>query len=600
MNLDCMKNVYLPVFVFAFSLLTNRVLAQSIPSDRITDWRKAGMQGAVPNYPNVINIMSYGGDNSGSAFNDVAFQSAVAALAGGAGVIYFPTGVYLFSQPISLRDSLVIRGAGSPATQMYFDLGGNFQNIISMEGTIGTTTWNVVQTANKNDSSLTLGTAAGLAAGDWVMIADDDTSKVTSPWAYGSTGQIFRIENIAGNTIVADHILRRSYLVDSMPYIRKITPVVGAGIECMMLFRNDSTATQTYNVYTNYAVNSWVIGVESVNTNFAHVGINNSSHMLVRGNYFHHSFGYGGGGRAYGLVLQYTSGDCLVDNNIFEFLRHSMLLQLGANGNVLSYNYSKDPNWNEPPLPANSAGDAVLHGDYPYLNLFEGNIVQHIVIDNSHGKNGPYNTFFRNRAELYGVFMNSGTGVTDSVNFVDNEVTNVGPLMGNFSLAGVGHLQQGNTIKGVLTPPGSAVTGESLYLTSTPPAFWMGSLKWQPIGAPYPYNQSTNTARTRYPAQTTDCRVNPVYVSVHDIGRNDDFRVYPNPSFDRVTFEHKFSKGAVISISDVIGRQVADLEIKSGSTKATWDASQVQPGIYLYSVWVEGIAIQTGKVLITE
>lgn len=598
-----MKNIYVAILcaVLDLSFSPVKTSAQAIPADRITDWSKAGLQDTVPSYSNVINIMNYGGVNNGSASNHAAFQSAVAALGGGPGVVYFPIGTYLFTQPISLRDSLVIRGDGKDASQLFFNLGGAFQNMITIEGSIGTTNWNVTQSVNKNDSAIVVNTTTGLAAGDWVMIADDDTGKVTSPWAYGVTGQIFRVESIAGNTLVADQILRRNYPVDSMPYIRKITPVQGAGIECLLLMRNDSTAAQTYNVYTNYAVNSWVVGVESVNTNFAHIGLNASSHMLIRGNYLHHSFGYGGGGRAYGVVLQYTTGDCLIDNNSFEFLRHSMLLQLGANGNVLSYNYSTSPNWLEPPLPANSAGDAVLHGDYPYLNLFEGNVVQHIVIDNSHGKNGPYNTFFRNRAQLYGIFMNSGTGVTDSVNFVGNEVTNTGPLMGNFSLAGTGHLQQGNTIKGVLTPAGSTVTEHSLYLNSAP-AFWAGNLPWPHIGTPFPYNQSTNTAQSRFPivAMRTDCRLNPVYVGIDEVGGVERFKVYPNPANGHVTFELDAQNDVIILMSDVLGRTIAQLNIPSGENKVKWNTSGVQPGIYLYRISADGVALQTGRLSVTE
>ncbi|WP_276133430.1 T9SS type A sorting domain-containing protein [Polluticoccus soli] len=593
-----MKNIYVPLIGIALLFSANGVKAQAIPANRITDWSKAGLQGPVPAYANVINIMNYGGIDNGSASNHTAFQAAVAALGGGPGVIDFPAGTYLFTQPISLRDSLVIRGAGN-ATKLLFDLGGAFQNAIIIEGSISTTTWDVVQTANKNDSILVLMNKTGLGVGDWMMVTDDDTSKVTSPWAYGVTGQIFRIENIIGDTLVADNILRRNYPVDSMPFVRKITPVKGAGIECLYIERQDSTATQTYNVYTNYVVNSWVIGVESNSTNFAHIGLNASSHMLIRGNYIHHSHGYGGGGRGYGVVLQYTTGDCLVDNNLFEFLRHSMLLQLGANGNVLSYNYSKDPNWNEPPLPANSAGDAVLHGDYPYLNLFEGNVVQHIVIDNSHGKNGPYNTFFRNRAQLYGIFMNSGTGVTDSVNFVGNEVTNTGPAMGNFSLAGVGHLQQANTIKGILTPAGSTAAEQSLYLTSPPP-FWQGQLQWPTIGTPFPYNQYPNTAQARYSTQKTDCRINPVYVGIDDVGGVRQFKVFPNPASGQITFALDAQKDAVIEVSDVLGRSVAQLNLPAAHNKVEWNTAGVKPGIYLYRVSIEGIAVQTGRLAITE
>jgi hypothetical protein len=95
----------------------------------------------------------------------------------------------------------------------------------------------------------------------------------------------------------------------------------------------------------------------------------------------------GGGGKGYGIMVQNTSGDCLIENNIFRHLRHSMILQAGSNGNVFGYNYSIDPYWTEVSLPSNAAGDIVLHGNYVYANLFEGNLGQQIVIDDSHGIN---------------------------------------------------------------------------------------------------------------------------------------------------------------------------------------------------------------------
>ncbi len=44
--------------------------------------------------------------------------------------------------------------------------------------------------------------------------------------------------------------------------------------------------------------------------------------------------------------VQYKSGRCRVEDNIFQMLRHAMLLQAGANGNVCGYNYSRENYWN--------------------------------------------------------------------------------------------------------------------------------------------------------------------------------------------------------------------------------------------------------------
>jgi hypothetical protein len=120
-------------------------------------------------------------------------------------------------------------------------------------------------------------------------------------------------------------------------------------------------------------------------------------------------------------------------------------LQAAANGNVIAYNYSYNPYWKEGWFPANAAGDIVLHGNYPYSNLFEGNIVQNLVIDNSHGINGAGNIFFRNRIENYGVVMNGNSG--DNMYFIANEISGSGLLKGLFTLTG-NQTEIANYIKG--------------------------------------------------------------------------------------------------------------------------------------------------------
>jgi hypothetical protein len=124
----------------------------------------------------------------------------------------------------------------------------------------------------------------------------------------------------------------------------------------------------------------------------AHVMIEYSKNIEVSGCYIHHSFGYDGSGtRGYGVCLRQHASDCLVENNFFRFLRHAMMVKEGANGNVFGYNYSIEPNRSEP--IADFSGDISLHGHYAFANLFEGNIVQNIIIDQFWGQSGPHNTF---------------------------------------------------------------------------------------------------------------------------------------------------------------------------------------------------------------
>ena len=166
----------------------------------------------------------------------------------------------------------------------------------------------------------------------------------------------------------------------------------------------------------------------------------------VEGSYFTNAFNHGGGGKAYGVVLAFTSSQCMVENNIFKRLRHSILFQAGPNGNIVGYNYSHDAYWTGVFSPSDFSGDIVMHGNYPFLNLIEGNIIQNLVIDNSHGINGPGNVFLRNRIENAGIFMNCSPA-TDFQAFIGNEITGTGTSTnglipfpkGLYSLCGRGH-----------------------------------------------------------------------------------------------------------------------------------------------------------------
>jgi hypothetical protein len=105
-----------------------------------------------------------------------------------------------------------------------------------------------------------------------------------------------------------------------------------------------------------------------------------------------------------------------------------VLLQSGANGNLVLGNYFLEGFWEDVKLPKYASGDIVLHGNYPYRNRIEGNICNQIVIDNSHGLNGPGNVIARNRTLGYGIFVSS-KGI-ESVSIVNNDIVKQGFIQG--------------------------------------------------------------------------------------------------------------------------------------------------------------------------
>lgn len=124
-----------------------------------------------------------------------------------------------------------------------------------------------------------------------------------------------------------------------------------------------------------------------------------------------------------------------------------MMVKTGTNGNVFGYNYSIDPYRSE--TIHDYSGDVSLHGHYAFANLFEGNLVQNIIIDHYWGPSGPLNTFFRNRAELYGFIITSSDNPTNQQNIAGLEITNTNFLYGMYTISGEDHFEYGNFVTGV-------------------------------------------------------------------------------------------------------------------------------------------------------
>ncbi len=490
-----MVRIILCITFFGFSFISR---AQVFAPGRTTAWENAGLTQPLAAYTNQISIIDFGADPDGHNSCNQAFSQAITSLDGRSGTIYFPVGEYFFDAVLVLPDSVFLKGE-SVETQLKFDLGGN-GNLIQISGNSSSTTFDLAANATKGTNTLTLTDASIFSVGNHIQLGMLDEDLMFSSWAYGTMGQVVEITEIDGNTLTLADPLNHHYPLWRTPSVKLKTPRTGVGIECLSIERLDASTGQTSNIVIENAFNCVVRNIESESTNFAHLDIRSSSHVQVEGCFFHHAFAYGGGGQGYGVVTQSTSSFCLVQNNVFEHLRHSMLIQSGANGNVFGYNYSSDPYWTEGGFfPANSAGDAVLHGNYAYLNLFEGNTVQNIVVDASHERNGPFNTFFRNRAELFGFFSDPNTP-TDSMNVVGNEITGSGGFpYGMLSINGNGHYSYCNNQNGTCVPNSTdQIATNSLYLNTLSDYSFLGNNVLPMAGYPNQLNEKLVPAEERF------------------------------------------------------------------------------------------------------
>ena len=565
--------IFLPISSFS----------QIIPSNRVVNWKYAGLTAPDSSYQTILDITNFGGVGNGSTLNDAAFTNCKNALSGSPGVIFFPAGTYLFHSAIVLPDSTIIRGESSALSLLKFDLSGAGNDCISATGTIQSQRYYFSSDGLFDSTTIAVTNNAGLFDGDYVRIFQNDTPLVLSTWAYGTVGQIARIKTVGNATaLTLEHELRKNYTVSDSAYLRVMNPVTGSGIECLSVERLDATSSQTSNIIFTNAINCWIKGVESNMTNFAHVALRSSSNIYIHESYFHHAFAYGGNGQGYGIDCETTSGECLIENNIFNNLRHSMLCQAGVNGNVFAYNYSVNPFWTQPPFPSNSSGDIVMHGNYAFANLFEGNIIQNIVIDNSHDINGPYNTFFRNRAELYGLYMNTGPASNDQ-NFVGNEIPNTTAFMGNYSLAGTGHFEYGNNVKGNIIPTGTNTLTDSSYYLLQKPLFF-GTNTWPCIGMPSPFNTLTIPAKLRFNVQNTLCSLVSSLDETVDV--NSTFQVFLINGGNTLVVRNKNRKSNLFNVVDMQGHLLLNVNIQE---RKDINISHLSTGMYIISNGVTSV-----------
>ena len=505
---------YFTLLILIQTLVAN---AQIIPAAQRVDWSNAGFEGTIPSPTTIIDVTTLGAIANDTVDDYLAVTNAIAYLNGHAGVVFFPSGNYVLSSAINVPDSVVIRGNGATQTHLNFNFNNTANNCFNISQGQSSTFTPIVSGYSKDAKKIIVTNASqNFNGGDAIEIRQANGAWDTNPavWATYAVGHVSTIDSVSADSIYLHEALRINFDAALNPEIRKIIPRIHCGLECFSLTRTDSVAASVnYGVYFSYANNCWVSGVECSKTICAQIFAEVSNHLTIAGNYFHDSYLYDGvSTHGYGVALAVHTGACLVENNIFKHLRHAMMVKQGANGNVFAYNYSREPNRSE--TISDFPGDISSHGHYPFANLFEGNIVQNIMIDQAWGPSGPYNTFFRNRAELYGFIMSSGTMQSDSQNVVGNDITNNALFMGNYIFYGNGNFEHGNNVKGIIMPGGTQTLADSSYYLTAPPTYWNMANSFPNMGTPNTPGAS-NPAFDRYNSGNfTNCN-NGVFTALH-------------------------------------------------------------------------------------
>ena len=303
------------IYTVLLSILHHATIAKNLPGYRKHRWEQAGNTEQQVSGKEVT-ITEFGGDAYGKISNNSALLAAMASLGAEGGTVRFVGGDYLFKETIELPSNVVLQGNGNTTT-LRFALGKN-EDAILLKGSSAITEITLTESSSIGETTLVMSSTSGLKPGALLRIGYKNSQLATSEWARNSIAQIVKVTSVDGNRVHVESPMRLALDINQELLVSAITPVRNSGVACMEIVREDATTEQTSNIKLMMTENCFVKNVISQYANFAHVEIFESTKAEVSGSYFRYAHAYGGGGQGYGVMIHLSSGECLVENNIFE------------------------------------------------------------------------------------------------------------------------------------------------------------------------------------------------------------------------------------------------------------------------------------------
>lgn len=137
--------------------------------------------------------------------------------------------------------------------------------------------------------------------------------------------QIVRVTDKVDNVLTINRPLYFTFQASLTPQIIRFGMKINIGVENLYIENNASTLNLLgSNINITKCAYCWVKNIDSYNANRSHVRISEAYGIEVRDSKFSYGHSYGGD-HAYGVFIFVTNSDHLIENNIFYYLRHSLL-----------------------------------------------------------------------------------------------------------------------------------------------------------------------------------------------------------------------------------------------------------------------------------
>ncbi len=392
------KGILVPVLLLAvFALHSSaQTTAGNVRSRGVVDWASVGV-GGIPPRTKICAML-------GPSARLAKINTALAVCPSGESV-YLEPGTYRITGTVRIPSNVTLRGAGADRTILNA-VGTGGGDVISMgEGSVAYRPLRITGGAGAGSTGIELSDTAGIRAGSYLAIAENNDPAYVSAagsggncnWCDGWTkdgslarGQIVAVTGVSGRAVSISPALFSTYTQASIAVPFEMAESY-AGVEDLQVVANQSGYGSNFGMAA--CAYCWIEGVESNYADGDHVEVYWGFHDEIRDSYFSNAFLHGPGQHDSDIQMGWKTTASLVENNIIERTHAAVMVEWGAAGNVIAYNYTMGEFDNG--APNLDIGGIDFHGAHPQFNLLEGNVVTMIEADSVWGTSSD-TTAFRN------------------------------------------------------------------------------------------------------------------------------------------------------------------------------------------------------------
>lgn len=353
-----------------------------LPADRGIDWSRAGV-GDIPPRPIACATLS-------PPASDREIDAALASCPANEAVVLAP-GTYAVHVSVHIPSNVTLRGAG--ADQTILDAQGAGPAVVALgRGAVPFQPRVLVAGTQAGSTQLQFVSAQGIMPGTFLAIAEkNDPAFVTSAgsggncnWCDGdwskdghfARGQIVEVQAVSGNLVTFEPALYTSYSHEpvAVPFQMQATR---AGVEDLQIKANNTGYIANFTM--EECAYCWIKGVESNYADGDHVSVQWGFHDEIRDSYFSNAYLHAPGERESDIQIASKTSASLIQNNIIDRTHAAIMLEWGAAGNVIAYNFTTGEFESE--APRYVLGGIIYHGAHPQFNLIEGNVFTEFYAD---------------------------------------------------------------------------------------------------------------------------------------------------------------------------------------------------------------------------